>query len=64
MKPGTLEIPASVLSSVETLDELHDWLTAQHPDSMAELLQARQEDLAGQCKAWQPRHLRHLAKAE
>lgn len=61
MKPGTLEIPASVLSSVETLDELQDWLTAQHPDIMAELLQARQEDLAGLFKAWQPRHLPCLA---
>ena len=57
MKPGTLEIPASVRSSVETLDELQDWLTAQHPDLMAELLQARQEDLAGEFKAWKPRHL-------
>ncbi len=57
MKSGTLEIPASVLSSVETLDELQDWLTAQHPDLMAELLQARREDLAGEFKAWKPRHL-------
>ena len=57
MKPGTLGIPASVLSSVETLDELQDWLTAQHPDLMAELLQARQEDLAGEFRAWKPRHL-------
>ena len=57
MKPGTLEIPASVLSSVETLDELQDWLTAQHPDIMAELHQARQEDLAGKFTTWTPRHL-------
>ena len=57
MKPGSLEISASVLSSVETLDELQDWLTAQHPEIMAELHQARQEDLAGQFKAWKPRHL-------
>ena len=57
MKPGTLEIPASVLSSVETLDELQDWLTAQHPDIIAELLQARQEDLAGQFKPWTSRHI-------
>ena len=57
MKPGTLEIPAAVLSSVETLDELQDWLTAQQPEVMAELLRARQEDLAGEFKVWQPRHL-------
>ena len=57
MKSGTLEIPASVLASVETLDELQDWLTAQHPDLMAELRQARQEDLAGEFKVWKPRHL-------
>jgi hypothetical protein len=31
MKTGTGEIPAAVLSSVETLDELQDWLTAQNP---------------------------------
>lgn len=57
MKSGTLEIPAAVFASVETLDELQDWLTAQHPDLMAELRQARQEDLAGAFKVWQPRHL-------
>lgn len=56
MKSGTLEIPASVLSYVETLDELQDWLTAQRPDIMAGLQQARQDDLAGQFKAWTPRH--------
>ena len=57
MKPGILEIPASVLGSVETLDELQDWLTAQHPDIMSELRKARQEDLAGEFKQWKPRHL-------
>jgi hypothetical protein len=57
MKPGTVEIPTSVLASVETLDELQDWLTAQHPDVMAELRQARHEDLAGEFKAWKPRHI-------
>ena len=57
MKPGILEIPASVLGSVETLDELQDWLTAQHPDIMAELREARREDLAGEFKVWKPRHL-------
>jgi hypothetical protein len=29
MKTETVEIPTAVLSSVETLDELQDWLTAQ-----------------------------------
>lgn len=57
MKLGTLEIPVAVLASVETLDELQDWLTAQHPEILAELREARQQDLAGQFKAWQPRHL-------
>jgi hypothetical protein len=55
MKPETVEIPAAVLSSVETLDELQDWLTAQHPKLVAELRQARKEDLAGKFKAWKPR---------
>ena len=57
MKPGILEIPAAVLGSVETLDELQDWLTAQHPEIIAELRKARQEDLAGEFKEWKSRHL-------
>ena len=54
---NTVEIPTSILASVETLDELQDWLTAQRPDIMAELRQAREEDLAGEFKEWKPRHL-------
>lgn len=54
---NTVEIPTSVLASVETLDEPHDRLTAQHPDIMAELRQARQEDLAGKFQEWKPRHM-------
>jgi hypothetical protein len=57
MVEQTVEIPTAVMASVETLDELQDWLTAQHPDVMAELRQARQEDLAGGFKEWKPRHL-------
>ena len=51
-----VEIPKQVLASIETLDELYDWLTAQHPGIMAELREARQEDIAGKFKAWKPRH--------
>ncbi len=54
---NTIEIPASVLASVETLDELQDWLTSQHPEVVAELRQARQEDLSGGFKAWKPRYI-------
>jgi hypothetical protein len=61
MKPGILEIPAAVLGSVETLDELQDWLTAQHPDIIAELRKARQDDVAGEFKEWKPRHLPYAA---
>jgi hypothetical protein len=57
MKTDTDEIPAAVLSSVETLDELQDWLTAQHPGVIAELRAARREDVAGKFKPWKPRHL-------
>jgi hypothetical protein len=57
MKPATVEIPTSVLSSVESLDELLDWLTAQHPQVMTELRQARQDDFAGKFKPWKPRHV-------
>ena len=57
MKTETVEIPAAVLSSVETLDELQDWLTAQNPEVIAELREARKQDLAGKFKSWKPRHL-------
>ncbi|HTB62904.1 MAG TPA: hypothetical protein VK737_04880 [Opitutales bacterium] len=57
MKTETVAIPTAVLSSVENLDELQDWLTAQHPDIIAELRQTRQEDKAGKFKTWKPRHL-------
>jgi hypothetical protein len=56
MKPDTVEIPTPVLSSVETLDELQDWLTAQNPKVIAELRAARREDRAGKFKTWKPRH--------
>jgi len=61
MKPETVEIPTPVLSSVETLDELQDWLTAQNPKIIAELRAARREDRAGKFKPWKPRHLPCLA---
>ena len=56
MKTETVEIPSAVLSSVETLDELQDWLTAQNPAVIAELREARREDVAGKFKPWKPRH--------
>ena len=56
MKTETVEIPAQVLSSVETLDELQDWLTAQNSTVMSELRAARREDKAGKFKIWKPRH--------
>ena len=52
-----MEIPVSLLSSVETLDELQDWLTAQSPRIVAELRQARADDVAGKFKEWKPRHV-------
>ena len=57
MKTDTVEIPTAVLSSVDTLDELQDWLTAQNPKIMAELRAARREDRAGKFKPWKPLHL-------
>jgi hypothetical protein len=52
-----IEIPTAVLDSVDTLDELEDWLMANNPRVMDELHQTRREDLAGKFKAWKPRHL-------
>lgn len=57
MAKNTVEIPVPVLSSVESLDELLDWLTAQNPKIMAELREARREDLATEFKVWEPRHV-------
>jgi hypothetical protein len=53
----TIEIPTKILESVDTLDELEDWLMAKNPRVMRELRQARQDDLAGKFKPWKPRHL-------
>jgi len=52
-----VEIPVKVLESVDTLDELEDWLMGQNPQIMRDLAEARQADLAGQFKTWKPRHL-------
>ena len=57
MPKGVVEIPVPVLASVETLDELDDWLTAQNPDLIEELRETRRQDLAGEFKPWQPRHV-------
>jgi hypothetical protein len=53
----TVEIPLKVLESVDTLDELEDWLTAQNPRVMRELKQARRDDQAGRFMPWKPRFL-------
>jgi len=57
MPKDIAEIPVPVLSSLETLDELHDWLTAQNPKIIEELREARRQDLGGEFKPWQPRHV-------
>lgn len=59
-----VEIPTAVLESVDTLDELEDWMTANNPRVMRELRQARREDQAGKFKKWQPRHLSRNGKAK
>ena len=64
MKTETVEIPTTVLSSVETLDELQDWLTAQNPRLIGELREARPQDLAGKFKRWKPRHLPYPTKSK
>ena len=57
MPKDVVEIPVPVLSSIETLDELDDWLTAQNPQIIKELREARRQDLAGEFKPWRPRHV-------
>jgi hypothetical protein len=52
---ATVEIPLKVLESMDTLDELEDWLMAHNPRVMRELKQARRDELAGKFKPWKPR---------
>ena len=59
-----VEIPAYILDSVDTLDELEGWLMANNPHVMRELRQARRDDLAGKFKAWKPRHLSSNGKSK
>jgi hypothetical protein len=54
---GSVEIPVQVLESIDTLDELEDWLTARNPRVIEELREARKADLAGKFKPWKPRHV-------
>jgi len=53
---ATVEIPIKVLESIETLEELEDWLTANNPRVMRELREARAEDVSDQFRHWKPRH--------
>jgi hypothetical protein len=57
MAEQSVVIPKPVSDSVETLDELHDWLLANNPRIVAELRDARREHVAGEFKPWQPRYL-------
>jgi hypothetical protein len=57
MSMEVVEIPKAVLSSIETLDELEDWLLSQNPSIMADLRKAREEDQAGEFQGWVPRHI-------
>jgi hypothetical protein len=54
-RSATIEIPVEVLESVDTLDELEDWLAARNARIVEELRAARREDLAGKFKPWRPR---------
>ncbi|MBI4661120.1 MAG: hypothetical protein HY735_20005 [Verrucomicrobia bacterium] len=54
---AVVEIPIEVLESVDTLDELEDWLMAQNPRLIRELRQARKDDLTGKFKPWKPRRV-------
>jgi hypothetical protein len=62
MAEQNVSIPKPVLDSVETPDELQDWLTANNPKVLAELREARREDLAGEFKPWRPARRATLAR--
>ena len=58
----SVEIPVKILESVDTLDELEDWLMINNPRIMRELRRARKDDVTGKFKPWKPRHLScHIA---
>jgi hypothetical protein len=59
-----VEIPISVLESVDTLDELEDWLLAHQPRILEQLRQARQDDLDGKFRPWKPRHVSWPTKSK
>jgi hypothetical protein len=50
--------------SVDTLDELVDWLTAHNVRIIRELRQARKDDLNGKFKRWQPRIVKWPTKSK
>lgn len=54
---AVVEIPVKVLASVETLDELEDWLLARDPALMDELRSAKAEATAGNFKEFRPRYV-------
>jgi hypothetical protein len=46
-----IQIPAGVLLTAESLDDIEDWLTANNPEIMADLRRIRDEEhLAGKGK--------------
>jgi hypothetical protein len=63
-RSAMVEVPIRVLESVDTLDELEDWLTAHNPRIMRELRQARRDDLAGKFEPWEPRQVAWPTKSK
>ena len=43
-REGAISIPRSVLLTIESLDELEDWLLANNPDFIAEMRRIRVEE--------------------
>jgi hypothetical protein len=61
---GNVEIPISVLASVDTLDELEDWLLAHQPRAIEQLRLTRKDDLAGKFRPWEPTHVKWPTKSK
>ncbi len=50
-----VKIPVQVLASIDTMDELEDWLLANDPVMLEELRGARSDDRNGRFKPFKPR---------
>ena len=52
-KKETVSFPLSVFETIDTKEDLEDWLLAQDSEFIKKMCKARQEDLLGKGKNWE-----------